>query len=228
MAISKKLYRCTNCNTETYLETNHFGSCHPGCKSCNSHMAHHVCIEPEALEKALAAEFTKVRLVKFSGADGLAAAEKLLGKKASRTLHIQRRQADEGETWVKTAQLADDQFWVHESSPTNSGRHLFDFEVVVRYEGVNGQREVVQDGYYIVEAEELQALREKRFICRYCGHQDENQGICKKCINSEYLEESNLPLLVKVSIPTRYKKRPPISDVQKAELLEMWANRKTK
>ncbi len=48
---SQKLYRCTKCEHESLIGTNHWGECYPRCKSCGwkypLEMGQiHICLEP--------------------------------------------------------------------------------------------------------------------------------------------------------------------------------------
>lgn len=55
----------------------------------------------------------------------------------------------------------------------------------------------IKDGYYLVMTEEFTQLLKDTFKCGYCGHQyhKPEQKWCDKCLGSEYLSESELPLL---------------------------------
>jgi hypothetical protein len=42
---SYKQYKCTKCQGEYPIGTNHYGECYPLCRKCG-HVATHVCLEP--------------------------------------------------------------------------------------------------------------------------------------------------------------------------------------
>ncbi len=62
-----KRYRCTRCNHETTISTNHWGSCYPHCRKCSwknpmQSMVEHVCLEscPETHDKPEPWKFVKL------------------------------------------------------------------------------------------------------------------------------------------------------------------------
>ena len=94
-------------------------------------------------------------------------------------------------------------------SNTVEGFRIFDFADYSR----DPQTQRTRYGHYIVDVSELDAARDKRAQCGYCGYsEDDATGQwCAKCRASEYLEPAQYSLLamLPVSSKARRKIEPP-------------------
>lgn len=80
-------------------------------------------------------------------------------------------------------------------------------------------------GHWLEQTPEMAAIRRDVHKCGYCGAQEPaSKGLvfCPHCIDSQYLEASNLYLTRLVCIADTNKPRPPLTEEERAALLPLY------
>lgn len=107
----------------------------------------------------------------------------------------------------------------------HKGFRVFDWALDYKFGNIGGDPQV-KTGYYLEQTDEMRRLRAETLHCGYCGKQvlaskQPADGFCDKCLDSEYLKESDLKLLRlrPINEDTPHNSRHELSDEEKAELL---------
>jgi hypothetical protein len=117
---------------------------------------------------------------------------------------------------LDTGYLFDDQW------NTTDGIRIFDWREMNNVGNINHPS---RTGYYLEQTPEMINIRSTTYQCRFCGKQYVNpdQTFCLACIDSEYLEIGNLPLLRLSAVKDRWKRNyPKLTDDEKAYLLPLF------
>ena len=97
------------------------------------------------------------------------------------------------------------------TAPTDTSEHglrVFDWD-----ECIFPNKDIKQ-GYWLEQTEEMKRVRKNTFKCGFCGAQYTDppaNGFCDKCLDSEYLRESELHLLRLKPIAQTDTSREPVS-----------------
>lgn len=83
----------------------------------------------------------------------------------------------------------------------------------------------IKRGHYLEQTGEMRELRRNTNCCGYCGYQEaaaKGSVFCPKCIDSEYLKESDLKLLRMRPVDEGSATRPELSEAERAHLLPIY------
>ncbi len=97
-----------------------------------------------------------------------------------------------GEITLETKHLFGNQWNSEAREGEENGLRVFDW-----YEGIYTNRQYKQ-GHYLDITDEMVAVRQETLSCGYCGAHHEtltDNGMCDRCLGSEYLEPENWHLL---------------------------------
>lgn len=97
---------------------------------------------------------------------------------------------------------------------TTDGKRVFDW-----YEGIVPNKDI-KAGHYLRQTDEMAAIRSQVHKCGYCGGYSDGPGFHYACLGSPYLKPENLPLLRLRPIKSASGQVPPLTDAERAELLE--------
>lgn len=127
-----------------------------------------------------------------------------------------KARAVSGEVILDCSCLFDNQWNTTEDSPTNKKARVFDW-----YESIVPNKSL-KIGHYLELTEEMVNIRQDVLKCGYCGHHEHKStapNFCTQCIDSEYLEESNLHLLRLVPVSMTWYNRPQLTEEESALLV---------
>lgn len=111
-----------------------------------------------------------------------------------------------------------------ETSKGSTGFRVFDWAL-----GVYHNRSIMA-GHYLTQTPEMREIRRNTMACGYCGKQQPAQNgavFCDKCMDSEYLKSSELPLLRMVSIEDSDKRRPELTQAERDYLMPLYVTAQT-
>jgi len=112
---------------------------------------------------------------------------------------------------------------------TACGKRVFDWYegVIWTYEGRESNR---KSGHYLEMTPEMEEIRRNTLTCGFCGkHYQAAQGylFCDRCLDSEYLKESQLFMLRLLPAGEHFPKREPLTDRESKHLLPQYVKRQT-
>lgn len=87
----------------------------------------------------------------------------------------------------------------------------------------------IREGHWLEITTEMKRIRLNTQRCGYCGaHYQVQQGyvFCDKCLDSEYLEENNLPLLRLLPVSAK-QDRPELTEAELGWLMPLYVERQT-
>jgi hypothetical protein len=110
---------------------------------------------------------------------------------------------------------------------TACGKRVFDW-----YEGIiPGGSNYYKQGHYLDITEEMREARANQLVCGYCGarywKQDNPPVFCTRCLDSEYLKETEVYLLRLMPAGLHFPTRAPLTETEQAELLPQYVARQT-
>ena len=200
--ISTKNYKCFRCGKKQRVETNHFGEIYSNCVSCKCSPLQ--CIEPEAVEAREVRPTLKTVAhyyyfnIDLNAEDAeeyqkLKKTMKKAGRKCRRFGSVSPYNDLEGHSQYngKEIELYIDWLGSEQWSSPNGLRWHEWVEYIVPNENI-------KVGSYLEITEEMTELLTTTLKCGYCGHEHTNEKtlkFCNKCMDSEYLSKSDLPLL---------------------------------
>jgi len=114
---------------------------------------------------------------------------------------------------LETKFLFNNQWNTAPTRTSASGLRVFDWGETILWE-----RKHIKIGMYLDITDEMREIRRNTLKCNYCGAQycaPQGQVFCDKCLDSEYLEEEDLKLLLLTPIDTK----PTFRELTEAELL---------
>lgn len=89
----------------------------------------------------------------------------------------------------------------------------------------------LKQGHWLEQTEEMRQAREEKTVCGYCGAQywrvEKPGEFCARCLDSEYLKESDLHLLRLLPASTRNSKRAALTSTERAIVLPQYVSRQT-
>lgn len=92
----------------------------------------------------------------------------------------------------------------------------------------------LKQGHYLEQTEEMKSVRSVRLVCGYCGAQyrvgkpEPSGEFCTRCLDSEYLKESEIYLLRLLPAESSFGgNRPPLTPEESAVLLPQYVHRQT-
>lgn len=145
--------------------------------------------------------------------------------KAGQRVHYQIGAAIAGdESWaeieLETGYLFDDQW---NTAPINGGNgyRVMDWALDANV-GMSGWAGNIKSGYWLEPTEEMAKVRREYHKCGYCGamYHLPDQVFCGRCLDSEYLQPKDLPLLRLLPVGTSFgTKRPELTEAEEADLL---------
>lgn len=145
-------------------------------------------------------------------ADGLKCFESHGGE-----LHY-RKDLDGHTLILETAHMFDNQ-WNTAPIPGVSDTGLRVFDWAQDYEP--HRNKIIKQGYYLEQTVAMREARVSRYACGFCGFQVDASTVtrfCERCLDSEYLKESELYLLRMLPVTNGLKARAPLSEVELAVL----------
>lgn len=85
----------------------------------------------------------------------------------------------------------------------------------------------IKQGHYLDITPEMVELRQRRHVCGYCGHKENNASgtFCRKCLGSQYLKETELHLLRMLPVAEFLPDRAPLTAAELAMLHPLWVKR---
>lgn len=130
-----------------------------------------------------------------------------------------RNEVPNGEITLETQNIFNNQW------NTKCGFRVFDwFEPIY-------QNRSLKAGHYLEITPEMIDIREKTYKCGYCGAEyygHENRGkFCSKCLDSPYLTEDYLHLLLLAPVSCESKKRRKLTDDEMTALMPIYIKRQT-
>lgn len=109
---------------------------------------------------------------------------------------------------------------------TLSGRRVFDW--ALESEHPCHAPRGVKRGHYLVQTDEMRAIRRDTYACGYCGHRSPApKTFCEECLGSPYLREEDLYLLRMRSLD-RSESRAPLSKEEEDFLLPAYRYAQTR
>lgn len=111
---------------------------------------------------------------------------------------------------------------------TVEGFRIFDWEEEICVNNRN-----IKEGYYLTgDLDKLKEAKENQLCCGYCGHRYDKREtelkFCNACLDSEYLEEKNLPLLLLQPVSSEGERHKAITENVTAEIHAAWDAAKPK
>ncbi len=100
---------------------------------------------------------------------------------------------------------------------SDSGLRVFDW-----YEDANFQNPGTKIGHYLEITDEMREARRNRYVCGFCGRQEDAQKgtvFCGQCIDSEYLKEEELYLTRMRSVTEGRAPRSPLTKSEAERLV---------
>lgn len=135
----------------------------------------------------------------------------------------------DGQTLIlETTHLFDNQ-WNTAPIPgiSDLGIRVFDWAQDSEYATRNRD---TKRGYYLEQTPAMRTVREHRFACGFCGYQTDETKVtqfCDRCLDSEYLKESELYLLRMLPVMRGNFARPPLSELELAALKPLFVDAQT-
>jgi hypothetical protein len=89
-----------------------------------------------------------------------------------------------------------------------------------------------RQGHWLEQTPEMIAIRRDTLTCGYCGHkahvEDVLSAFCGQCLDGEYLDEANLPLLRMLPVADSFHAtRPPLTEAEAADLVPRYRHAQT-
>jgi hypothetical protein len=117
-----------------------------------------------------------------------------------------------GEVVLETEHLFENQW-------NTSTHRVFDWAQDYQHEA-----KWLKRGHYLEQTAEMREIRRNTVKCRYCGKQEpaaKGYVFCPRCIGSEYLKASDLPL-TRMKAVDDHSDCEPLTDAEAAHLLPLW------
>lgn len=109
---------------------------------------------------------------------------------------------------------------------TENGLRVFDWFIQAEHGNIRDSAPYgIKRGHYLEQTPEMRDIRDNTSCCGYCGHQESARKstiFCNKCIDSEYLKESDLHLLRMVPVSEKNETRKPLTEAEKNHLLPLY------
>lgn len=149
---------------------------------------------------------------------------KLLHNKRMHAWPYDAKMYTSGDIELETKCIFDNQWNSSETSPTNPNARVFDW----RSDASPGLNKSLRRGHYLEITQDMFKIRDETYKCGYCGayyHLPE-QTFCNKCLDSEYLETDNLPLL-RLQRVSSEKRRPKLTQSELDYLMPIFVKQQT-
>lgn len=126
---------------------------------------------------------------------------------------------------LETDFVTDNQWNTTNDSPNFPNNRVFDW-----WEIYQPHNNFIKKGHYLEITNKMREIRQEILKCSYCGAYYESPhepAYCTACIDSEYLQESNLHLLQLIPAGSSFKAKRSLSETDYAELHSRWLTAQT-